>query len=122
VSPALDTAELFRAIDARDSVKFASFLAPDARFRFGSAAPVIGREAIAQAVEMFFAAIRSLEHRLLQQWPAADSLVCEGEVTYTRHDGSRITLPFANVFRLRAGLIEDYRVYVDMAPLYTTPA
>jgi hypothetical protein len=119
VSPAIPTADLFRAIDTRDPAKFASFLAPNASFRYGSAAPVTGREAIAQAVAGFFTTIQALEHRLLYQWQDPESQVCEGEVTYTRHDGSRITLPFVVVLRPRAGLIQDYRIYVDIAPLYS---
>jgi len=119
MSSAFSVDGLFRAIDARDAVKFADFLTADAVFRFGSAAPVFGREAIVHAVDGFFASIRAVEHRPLWEWAALDSLVCEGEVTYTRHDGSRITLPFVNVFRMRGSLIEDYRVYIDMAPLYT---
>jgi hypothetical protein len=118
VSSAIATADLFRAIDARDPAKFVSFLAPDASFRYGSAAPVAGREAIAQAVAGFFGTIQALEHRLLYQWQDAASRVCEGEVTYTRHNGSKITLPFVVVLRPRAGLIQDYRIYVDIAPLY----
>jgi ketosteroid isomerase-like protein len=111
--------DLFRTIDARDAARFAAFLTPDVIFRFGNAAPVFGRQDILHAVHSFFSSVRSVEHRVLAQWPADDSLVCEGEVTYTRHDGSRVTLPFVNVFRMRGRLIEDYRVYIDITPLYT---
>jgi len=110
--------ELFRAIDACEAARFAGFLTADAVFRFGNTAPVFGREDILQALQAFFATVRSLEHRLLWQWSATDSLVFEGEVTYTRHDGSRVTLPFVNIFRMRGDLIEDYRVYIDITPLY----
>jgi len=48
-------------------------------------------------------------------------LALHGEVTYTRHDGSRVTLPFANVFRLRDDLISEYLIYADLAPLYAAP-
>ncbi len=122
MSTANSTTDLFRAIDSKDPARFVSFLAPDARFRYGSAAPVTGRGAIAQAVAGFFGTIEALEHRVLHEWQDADSRVCEGEVTYTRHDGSRITLPFAVVLRPRAGLIRDYRIYVDIAPLYVPSA
>ena len=33
------------------------------------------------------------------------------------HDGSRLTLPCANVFRLRDGRIADYRIYMDINPV-----
>ena len=45
-------------------------------------------------------------------------LVCEGDVTYTKLDGSEVTLPFVNIFEIDGGLIVDYRIYVDVGPLY----
>ena len=45
-------------------------------------------------------------------------VICEGETTYTRHDGTQITLPFANVFELEGELISTYKIYADIGPLY----
>ena len=114
--------DLFRTIDARDSRKFVSFLTPDATFRFGNAPAIAGHAAIEQAVGGFFASLKALSHQLIATWEQGDSLALQGEVTYTRHDGSQITLPFANVFRLRDGLIREYLIYADVAPLYAPPA
>jgi ketosteroid isomerase-like protein len=122
VTAPISLTDLFRSIDAKDAVRFAAFLTPDATFRFGNAPPVTGRTAIAQAVEGFFGTIRALEHNLREHWQGPDSLVCEGEVTYTRHDGTRLTVPFVDVFRLRAGLIQDYLIYMDITPLYAPAA
>ena len=47
-----------------------------------------------------------------------NGVACEGEVTYTRHDGSQITLPFCNIFEIDGDKIEVYRIYIDMAPLF----
>lgn len=110
--------DLFRSIDARDARKFVSFLTPDATFRFGNAPAVTGHAEIEQAVAGFFASLKALSHRLIATWEQGESLALQGEVTYTRHDGSQITLPFANVFRLRNGLIREYLIYADVAPLY----
>jgi len=60
----------------------------------------------------------ALEHKLLRIVADGNAVVCEGEVTYTRHDGSNITLPFANVFEVGDGLISLYRIYIDMGPLF----
>ena len=38
-------------------------------------------------------------------------------VTYMRHDGSTISLPCCNVFRMRAGLVSHYSVYMDITPV-----
>jgi ketosteroid isomerase-like protein len=115
-------ARLFAAIDARDADAFAAFLADDGEFRFGNAPPVVGRAAIRTAVAGFFAAIGGCRHRLLASWTGPSSAVCEGEVTYTRQDGSTLTVPFVNVFTLGGGQIRSYRIFVDNGPLFSAPA
>ena len=109
---------LFASIDAKDTERFLSFIVEDASFRFGSAAPVKGHAAIRAAVEGFFASFAGLQHVLQRQIVDGDDVVCEGEVTYTRHDSSTITLPFVNVFQLQDSLISNYRIYIDIGPLY----
>jgi ketosteroid isomerase-like protein len=114
----VDFGKLFVSIDSMDMEGFLGFIAADAEFRFGSAPPVQGRAGIRSAVEGFFSSIAAVRHDLKRIVAQDDTVVCEGEVTYTRHDGSSITLPFCNVFETDAGLISVYRIYVDIAPLY----
>lgn len=111
---------LFNAIDARDADRFVSFLTSDATFRFGSAAAVQGREPIAKAVGGFFADIAGLRHSVHTVIAENSTLVCEGDVTYTRHDGSQVTLPFADVFEITDDRIADYKIYMDINPLYAS--
>jgi ketosteroid isomerase-like protein len=113
---------LFAAIDARDTAAFLNFLTADAHFRFGNAPTVIGSEPIAAAVEGFFAAIASCRHQLLRTWSGTAAIACEGVVTYTRHDGSAVSVPFANVFELRGAKIAAYRIYIDNSPLFSAVA
>jgi uncharacterized protein (TIGR02246 family) len=114
--------QLFAAIDSRDAQAFAAFLSPDARFCFGNQPPVRGREAIAEVVAQFFAALRGLRHRLEERWVLGDAAIVTGIVTYTRHDGSTLSVPFANVFKLREGMISDYRIFADASALFAVPA
>ncbi len=111
-------AGLFAAIDAKDTERFLGYLTESARFRFGSAPAVEGRAAIKEAVQAFFDSIAGLEHLLIASASGGSTLFVEGDVTYTRHDGSRITLPFADVFELQDGRIADYKIYMDIGPLY----
>ena len=112
--------DLFAAIDAMDGERFVAFLTDDARFRFGSAPVVEGRDAIRAAVEQFFASIQGLRHHVSKVVESGNTLVCEGEVTYTRHDGTTIDLPFADVFETYAGRIAVYKIYMDISPLYAS--
>jgi len=118
-SGAFDTDGLLTAIDSMDADAFVSFLAEDARFRFGSAPAITGREGIAVGVSAFFDTIAACQHQVAMTLLDGNTLVVEGEVTYQRHDDRQITLPFANVFELAGELIRDYKIYIDIAPLYT---
>jgi ketosteroid isomerase-like protein len=110
---------VFAVIDAGDAAGFVEFLSADAQFRFGNAPAVIGRDAILAAAAGFFAAIASSRHRLLRIWNGAATSVCEGEVTYTRRNGSTLSVPFANVFELRGEKISAYRIYIDNSSLFS---
>ena len=114
----VDFGKLFVSIDAMNTEGFLGFIAPDAEFRFGSTPPVKGHDGIRAAVEGFFSSFAALSHNLQRVVADDNGVVCEGEVTYTRHDGSDITLPFCNVFEVDDGLISLYRIYIDVAPLY----
>lgn len=111
-------AALFSAIDERDVDQFVQFLTPDATFRFGSAPPVQGRQAIADAVAGFFATIAGCSHRLDRTVADGGAVICEGEVSYQRQDGSSVTLPFVDVFEMDGELIDQYKIYLDIGPLY----
>jgi SnoaL-like domain len=113
---------LFSTIDARNATAFVNFLTPDAEFRFGNAVAMVGQQAIAAGVAGFFAAIASSQHRLLEFWSTQNSAGCEGEVTYTRHDGSLVTFPFANVFKLCGTRISSYHIYIDNSSLFVSLA
>jgi hypothetical protein len=109
---------MFQTIDSMDGRGFVNYLTPDATFRFGSNPPIAGRDAIGQAVDAFWGTISGSHHALRRTWVHPEAVIVEGEVTYTRHDGSRVAVPFVDVLGLRESLISEYLIYIDMAPLY----
>ena len=113
-----DTGGVFAAIDRQDTAAFVGFLSDDAVFRFGSAPAVQGREAIFAAVDGFFGSIADLCHSVHNTLARGSTQVCEGEVTYTRLDGTQISLPFTDVFEYDGDLISHYKIYMDVNPLY----
>ena len=109
---------LFRTVDARDADGFASFLTDDASFVFANSEPVRGREAVREAVAGFFRSIAGLSHDLHATWVHPDAAVTHGRVTYTRHDGSELAVPFAVVLGLTGDRVRDYRIFMDASRLY----
>lgn len=110
--------KLFASIDAMDTESFVGFLAQDCTFRFGAAPPVTGHDDIRASVNDFFSMFASLRHDLHRVIVDDSGIACEGEVTYTHHDGRQVTVPFCNIFEADAGLISLYRIYIDMGPVF----
>ena len=110
--------ELFRTIDDKDPVKLSSFLSPDCTFRFGNLPAVAGVEVIQDFVAGFFDSIESLSHEIEDSWNIPGGLVCHGHVSYTRKDGSVLTVPFANIPKLGDAGISEYQIFADTSQLY----
>jgi len=118
VSPEEQVRDVFAALDALDVPAMAALVSDDVRMRFGNGELVEGKEAFAQAAEAFAASIAGIRHEIHWLRAVDDAVIAEMDVHYKRLDGSQLTLPCCNTFRVRDGLIADYRIYMDISPLY----
>jgi uncharacterized protein (TIGR02246 family) len=112
---------LFQTVDTFDPDAFAKLLAEDATMVFGNAEPLVGREAVADGLRAFYATIGGLRHRIVRHWRVGADSIAETEVTYHRLDGKDVSAAAVTIWRTRDdGLISDYRIFIDLAPLYAT--
>ena len=109
---------VFAKVDAMDSKGFASFLTPDSTFVFCNWPAAEGPEAAEQAVANFFAGIDGIAHEIQGVWESGDTVIVRLGVTYDRKDGTSITLPCANIWQLKDNKISDYRIYMDVNPVF----
>ena len=114
----ITTTDVFADVDRMDAKAFASYLAEDCVLRFANADEVVGREAIEAAIAGFFTTIKGLNHRIVEQWEVEDTTIVQNEATYTRMDDHQATVPAVTIYRRNGDLIDDYRIYVDLAPVY----
>jgi ketosteroid isomerase-like protein len=112
------TTDLFADVDRMDAKAFASYLAEDCVLRFANADEVVGRDAIEEAIAGFFSTIKEIGHHIIGQWDVDDATIIQFEATYTRMDDRRVTVPAVTIYRSAGDLIDDYRIYVDLAPVY----
>jgi ketosteroid isomerase-like protein len=110
--------EVFASFDAKDVSKLAVFMTDDIQLRLGNAETIQGKSAFVGAVNAFLGSVAGVRHEILNVFTDADAVIVEFNVTYTRLDANVVTLPCCNVFRLRDGLIAEYRSYIDAAPVY----
>lgn len=110
--------ELFETVDAMDAQAFADHFSEGGRFRFGNAPTVIGRTDVASSVRDFFAGLSGIRHDINDVWEQDDVVITEVEATYVRKDGTEVTLPAVTVARCAGDTIDDYRIYMDINPLF----
>src|SRR3954451_23567945 len=109
---------LFVDIDSMDPDALAAHLGEDVRFIFGNSEPVIGRVNVRETWAAFCDAIAGVSHEVIEQWNNEPAVVVESIVTYTRKDASTISLPVVTIYRGKGELIDDYRIFMDVAPLF----
>jgi ketosteroid isomerase-like protein len=118
VSPKDLVRGVFAALDAQDPAAVAAYMTDDVRMRLGNADLVEGKAAFREATAAFVASITAIRHEITSMWSVDDVVIAEMDVHYERLDGRKVTLPVCNVFRVRGGLVSDYRVYLDIGPVY----
>ena len=110
---------MFADIDRMDAGAWAAYLAPDVTMRFGNADEVHGREACRDALQSFYDMIGGLRHDVVEQWEQPPATIVQADVTYTRQDRREVTVPVVTIYRVnREDQIADYRVFIDLAPVF----
>ena len=87
-------------------------------FRFGNADPVHGRDAVRDVWAGFCETVDGVSHESSSSSQSGEAMIAESNVTYTRKDGGTVTVPVVTIYRARGDLIDDYRVFIDLAPLF----
>jgi ketosteroid isomerase-like protein len=111
-------ANLFEDIDSMEADRFAAHLADGVTFRFGNADTVHGRDAVRDVWAGFCETVDGVSHSVVEQFESGDAVIAESAVTYTKKDGAKVTVPVVTIYRSGGDLIEDYRVFIDLAPLF----
>ena len=109
---------LFEDIDSMDPDRYVRHLSQDVVMRFGNGEPIVGRAAVREAWATFCDDLHGVSHELVERWEAGAATVVESRVTYTRTDDSKVTVPAVTIYRSSGDLIDDYRIFIDLAPLF----
>lgn len=117
-TPNVTVRTLLSAIDAGDVDTIGTLIADNVCFRFGNADPTDTKADFAATAQAFLRSLAGIRHDIQDLWEVGDgTVVCVMDVHYRRRDGRELTLPCCNVFRVRDGLVHDYRIYMDVNPV-----
>jgi len=113
---------MFAPVDRMDPDEFATCFTEDGSFCFGNAEPVVGWSDIREAAAAFFSTIDGLRHDIKGiwrgKWEQGEVYSVEAEAIYTRKDGSEVKLPVTTTLRMKGDLVQDWRVFLDISPVY----
>jgi ketosteroid isomerase-like protein len=112
---------IFDAIDRGDLDTVGGILADNAEIFFGNTGPIHGRQAFAELYAQFMGTIAAVRHELHELWQAREDAavwIARLTVHYRTKGGSAVSLPCCNVFRFRGDVISEYRVYMDITPVF----
>ena len=109
---------MFAAFDAKQVAVLEELVTDDVLLRLGNPPMVQGKTAFVAAVNAFLGSVAGFRHEFVNLWRAGQTVIAEFDVHYTRLDGGKVTLPCCNVFKLRDGLVSEYRSYMDATPVY----
>lgn len=108
--------QMFADIDRMDADAWAGHLASDAVMRSATPIRCMGETAAAMHWQRFMSRSRGCR---ITSWGHGDATIVEANVTYKRRDGGEVTVPVVTIYRTNGkDLIADYRVYVDLAPVF----
>jgi ketosteroid isomerase-like protein len=111
---------MFDALDCGDIEQMVQYMTDDVVTAFGNFPELDGKAAFHTMFRDVARSVSGVRHEIHDLWHVEQDggvLVARMTVTYTRHDGSAISLPCCNIFRMRANLVSRYSVYMDISPV-----
>lgn len=108
---------LLGAVDSADDERIGSLTTDDVQFRFGNSAPTNTQAELVAAARAFRGMIDGLRHTVVQLWEVDGTVIAVMSVHYRRLDGAELDLPCCNIFHLRGGVVNNYRIYMDVNPV-----
>jgi ketosteroid isomerase-like protein len=107
--------------DDVDNMRLEAFVdrhTDDVVVRFGNNPPAVGKDEVRQAIGYFWTLIGGLRHDFLHVYAEGDTTIVESDIEYTRTDGGHVTVPCTSVLHRANGLVDELRVYLDLAPVF----
>jgi Domain of unknown function (DUF1857)/SnoaL-like domain len=113
------TSAFFRDADTLVVETLIAWFAETVEVRFGNAPPIHGKTAAEQAFRQFYGSLSGMRHRREALVSSGDLAAQMAVVTYTRGDGTEVSMPVAShLRRVGAHKIDRLWIFIDMAPLF----
>jgi ketosteroid isomerase-like protein len=90
----------------------------DVVVKFGNNPAAVGKDEVRNSIGYFWTLIGGLKHDFRNVYLDGDTTIVEADIEYTRADGGHVTVPCTSILHRRDGLVDQLRVYLDLAPVF----
>ncbi|MBG1239701.1 nuclear transport factor 2 family protein [Nostoc sp. NZL] len=109
---------LFSRGEAFDAEGFITFFTDTPVYQFGNFEVCLDKAAIKKSAENFFSQISAVYHDIKMIREIEDVVFVEMDVIYWRKDGSVVTLPCSDIFRVEGDKFSELRIFMDVNPVF----
>ena len=109
---------LFSRGEAFDSEGFVTFFTDQPLYQFGNFDVCLDKESIRKSADNFFSQINAVYHEIKMMWEIGNVVFVEMDVLYWRKDGSMVSLPCFDIFRVEGNKFSELRIFMDVNPVF----
>ena len=109
---------LFSRGESFDSEGFITFFTDNPVYQFGNFEVCYDKQSIKQSADNFFSQINAVYHEIKRIWEAGGLVFVEMDVMYWRKDGSLVSLPCCDIFRVEGDKFSELRIFMDVNPVF----
>ncbi|OUL37457.1 carboxymuconolactone decarboxylase, partial [Nostoc sp. T09] len=109
---------MFQAGESMNVENFVKFYTEDAHYQFSNFPVAYGPQGIRDSSVGFLATVAKVYHHIKHMWEVGDTVICEMDVTYIRHDGKVFTLPCCDTIVFKGDKVQELRIYMNIDPVF----
>jgi catechol 2,3-dioxygenase-like lactoylglutathione lyase family enzyme/ketosteroid isomerase-like protein len=109
---------LFSRGEAFDSEGFITFFTNNPVYQFGNFDVCLDKQSIKKSADAFFSQIDAVYHEIKMMWEVGEAVFVEMDVLYWRKDGSMVSLPCFDIFRVEGDKFSELRIFMDVNPVF----
>jgi limonene-1,2-epoxide hydrolase/catechol 2,3-dioxygenase-like lactoylglutathione lyase family enzyme len=109
---------MFQAGESMNVENFVKFYTKDAHYQFSNFPAAYGPQGIRDSSVAFLATVAKVYHHIKNMWEVGDTVICEMDVTYIRHDGKVFTLPCCDTIVFQGDKVQELRIYMNIDPVF----
>ncbi len=111
---------MFEAGESMNVENFVKFYTEDAHYQFSNFPVAYGPQGIRDTSVDFLNTVAKVYHHITNIWEQGDTVICEMEVTYIRHDGKVFRLPCCDTIVFKGDKVQQLKIYMDISPVFQT--